>query len=324
MRYEDMRLSLGARPPRSAGGEGCCERADAAGQDAHTQCCTVRSPQHRLSWVFAPPATERQLPWLRTAAADVRNHGGGAVGRNTKCTCDTQPLLPSVRKALRTLNRGKICATCMIRGVCAAKRAPSWQDIHVVYPPTAICRAFRIHGAHILPKPAHFEYTAAICCHEGALSPSEAIFGIHRGKILPSSDTRERITSTYRHRQTPGNAFRGHVLPCPTARWRTAAAYRQQSHPSAAQGAVCSFPPYPARAHPQDAAVPSCGGGRRRDEGAGALMRTAYLGRRRGIGARRPLGARCIDVQPTVGVREPSAAGSQPAGAWSRLGRGTY
>ena len=136
---------------------------------------------------------------------------GGAVGRNAKCTCDTQLLLTSVRKALRTLNRGKICAPCMIRGACAAKRAPSWQDIHVVYPPTTICRAFRIHGTHILPKPAHFEYTAAICCHEGTLSPTEAIFRIHWGKILPSSDTWERITSTYRHRQTPGNAFRGHL-----------------------------------------------------------------------------------------------------------------
>ena len=136
---------------------------------------------------------------------------GGAVGRNAKCTCDTQLLLPSVRKALRTLNRGKICTSCMIRGVCAAKRAPSWQDIHVVYPPTAICRAFRIHGTHILPKPAHFEYTAAIYCHEGAPFPSEALFGMHRGKILPSSDTRERITSTYRHRQALGNAFRGHL-----------------------------------------------------------------------------------------------------------------
>ena len=145
------------------------------------------------------------------ATADVCNHGSGAVGRNTKCACDTQLLLPSVRKALRKLNRGKICAPCMIRGVCAAKRAPSWQDIHVVYPPTAICRTFRIHGAQILPKPAHFEYTAAIYCHEGAFFPSEAFFGIHRGKILPSSDTRERITSTYRHRQTPGNAFRGHL-----------------------------------------------------------------------------------------------------------------
>ena len=68
-----------------------------------------------------------------------------------------------------------------------------------------------MHGAHILPKPAHFEYTAAIYCHEGAPFPSEAFFGIHRGKILPSSDTRERITSTYRHRQALGNAFRGHL-----------------------------------------------------------------------------------------------------------------
>lgn len=134
---------------------------------------------------------------------------GGAVGRNTKCTCDTQLLLTSVRKALRTLNRGKIYAPCMIRGVCAAKRTPSWQDIHVVYPPTAICRAIWIHGTHILPKPAHFEYTAAIYCHEEAFFPSEAFFGVHRGKILPSSDTWERITSTYRHRQTPGNAFHG-------------------------------------------------------------------------------------------------------------------
>ena len=99
----------------------------------------------------------------------------------------------------------------MIRGVCAAKRAPSWQDLRAVCPPTAICGAFRMHGAHILPKPAHFEYTAAIYCHEGALFPSEAFFGIHRGKILPSSDTRERITSTYRHRQALGNAFRGHL-----------------------------------------------------------------------------------------------------------------
>ena len=218
MRHGNMRLSLGARPPKSAGGEGCCGRADAVGK---TRGAGGRMPRGRTRirtaallarrstdcHGFAPPATERLLPWLRTAAADVRNHGGGAVGRNTKCTCDTQLLLPSVRKALHT--EGKRSAPCMIRGVCAAKRAPSWQDLRAVCPPTAICGAFRMHGAHILPKPAHFEYTAAIYCHEGALFPSEAFFGIHRGKILPSSDTRERITSTYRHRQALGNAFRG-------------------------------------------------------------------------------------------------------------------
>ena len=236
----------------------------------------------------------------------ARSWGGGAVGRNAKCTCDTRLLLPSVRKALRKLNRGKICAPCMIRGVCAAKRVPSWQDIHVVYPPTAICRAFRIHGAHILPKPAHFEYTTAICCHEGALSPSEAIFGIHRGKILPSSDTRERITSTYRHRQTPGNAFRGHLavaerprvhcehtLLCAGLRGMHFAgmccharlpdgAPRQHIASKATlrlrKGQYARSrhtPPEPTRGMSR---LFHRGGGRRRDERAGTLARAAYWG----------------------------------------------
>ena len=157
---------------------------------------------------------------------------GGAVGRNAKRTCDTRLLLPSVRKALRTLNRGKICTPCMIRGVCAAKRVPSWQDIRAVYPPTAVCGAFRIHGAHTLPKPAHFEYTAAIYCHEGAFFPSEAFFGIHRGRILPPPGAWECISRAPCRRRTaesalrahvamrwpPGNTIRGHMPPCPTAR----------------------------------------------------------------------------------------------------------
>lgn len=40
------------------------------------------------------------------------------------------------------IEHGKIRVPCMIRGVRAVKRAPSWQDIRAVYPPTAICRAF--------------------------------------------------------------------------------------------------------------------------------------------------------------------------------------
>lgn len=153
-------------------------------------------------------------------AAPPRTNGDSARNTSTapykaRAVCEPRAPPHPTRKRSKRSNgaprNGKICAPCMIRGVCAAKRAPSWQDIHVVHPPTAICRAFRIHGTHILPKPAHFEYTAAIYCHEGALFPSEAIFGIHRGKILPSSDTRERITSTYRHRQALGNAFRGYL-----------------------------------------------------------------------------------------------------------------
>ena len=265
---------------------------------------------------------------------------GRAVGRNAKRTCDTQLLLPSVRKALRTLNRGKICTSCMIRGVCAAKRAPSWQDIHVVYPPTAICRAFRIHGTHILPKPAHFEYTAAIYCHEGALFPSEAFFGIHRGKILPSSDIRERITSTYRHRQALGNAFRGHLavaerprahcehtLLCAGLRGIQFAGICRHARPpdDAPRQHIASkatlrlhkeqharshrTPPEPIRemrrcpaAAVGAAAMKEPGHWRAQPTGGGAggvLMRAAHLGRRRSIGARHPLGARCIDARPT-------------------------
>ena len=101
---------------------------------------------------------------------------------------------------------GKIYAPCVIRGVRAAKSAPSWQDLRAVYPPTAICGAFRMHGAHILPKPAHFEYTAAICCHELAIFPSEATFGMRGAQNLSRIAARERISRAFCHRQAPGNA----------------------------------------------------------------------------------------------------------------------
>lgn len=54
-----------------------------------------------------------------------------------------------------------------------------------MYSRTSFCGAFRMHSAHILPKPAHFEYMAAISCHEGAFLPSEAPSGMHQGDILP-------------------------------------------------------------------------------------------------------------------------------------------
>ena len=98
----------------------------------------------------------------------------------------------------------------MIRGARAAKRAPSWQDIRAVYPPTAVCGAFRIHGAHILPKPARFGCMARESCHEASLFSSEAPFGMHGVKKLPRIAARERIRAQSCHRQAPGNAFRGH------------------------------------------------------------------------------------------------------------------
>ena len=105
---------------------------------------------------------------------------------------------------------GKSRAPCMIRGVSAAKRAPPWQDLRAMHSRKAICSAFRIHGARILPKPARFGCTAAICCQGGALFPSEAPSGMHEARKLPRMAARERTTAKSYHRQTPGNAFREH------------------------------------------------------------------------------------------------------------------
>lgn len=107
---------------------------------------------------------------------------------------------------------GKICAPCMIRGVRAAKRAPSWQDLRAVYPLTAVCGAFRIHGAHILPKPAHFGCMACESCQEGAIFPSEAPFGIHGVKKLPRIAARGRIAAKSCHGKAPGNASRENLV----------------------------------------------------------------------------------------------------------------
>ena len=106
----------------------------------------------------------------------------------------------------------------MIRGARAAKRVPSWQDLRAVYPPTAICGAFRMHGAHILPEPAHFGYTAAICCHELAIFPPEAAFGMHGAQNLPRIDARERTAAESCHGKTPGNAPRENIATASQAK----------------------------------------------------------------------------------------------------------
>ena len=136
-----------------------------------------------------------------------RHEGGAVIAGGSHC---------SAAQRLRALGRfgatadGKICAPCMIRGVRAAKRAPSWQDLRAVYPPTAICGAFRMHGAHILPKPARFRMHGAQNLPRSPPFSSKAPFGIHGVKKLPRIAARERIRAQSCHRQAPGNAFHGH------------------------------------------------------------------------------------------------------------------
>ena len=113
---------------------------------------------------------------------------------------------------------GKIRAPCMIRGACAAKRALSWQDLRAVHPPTAVCGAFRIHGAHILPKPAHFGCMARESCRELAVFPPEAAFGMHGAQNLPRIDARERTAAESCHGKTPGNAPRENIATASRAK----------------------------------------------------------------------------------------------------------
>ena len=122
----------------------------------------------------------------------------------------------------------------MIRGTRAAKSAPSWQDPRAVYPPTAVCGAFRMHGAHILPKPARFrmhgahilpgrgdfpvrdrfrdawgEKIATDCrpgTHRARILPLPVRPRTHYGAVLPPSNAEERISQAFCHRRAPGNA----------------------------------------------------------------------------------------------------------------------
>ena len=87
-----------------------------------------------------------------------------------------------------------------------------------MYPPTAICGAFRMHGAHILPKPAHFGCVARESCRELAIFPSEAAFGMHGAKKLPRIAARGRTAAESCHGKTPENAPREDIATASQAK----------------------------------------------------------------------------------------------------------
>lgn len=165
---------------------------------------------------------------------------------------------------------------------------------------------------------------------------------MHFAGTLPSPNGRERIASTHCYAPASGEynsrayaampdrpmTHRGSISPAKPPFGYARGSMLVPTVPRPSPSAGCGG------AQLRDAAVPSCGGGRRRDERAGALARAAYWGGHgRDIDARRLPGAReghrrapfagCGDALTCslLGARGPSAAGSQPAEAWSRLGR---
>ena len=136
------------------------------------------------------------------------SHKAGACASRMRCAGTPRPASPLTSPATPKRNTQEWQDSRVVhdsRGLCSEK-TPSWQDLRAVYSRKAICRAFRIHGARILPKSAHFGCMAAICCQEGALFPSEAPFGIHEAQNLPRIAARERTGAKYCHRQAPENA----------------------------------------------------------------------------------------------------------------------
>ena len=130
-------------------------------------------------------------------------------------------------------------------GARAAKRAPSWQDIRAVYPPTAICGAFRMHGAQILPEPARFRMHGARILPRTGDFPVRGRFwdawsaklatdcrpGTHRGGILPRQDPWERTAREYCHCQVRPRVHQGAILPPSDAGERISRAFCHRRAP---------------------------------------------------------------------------------------------
>ena len=210
-----------------------------AGRQATGWCWqrAVAVPRELLAVLAAQEATEALPPGCVSWAG--RSSSGSS-------RCSAAPGLRALGRFGATAD-GKICAPCMIRGVRAAKAAPSWQDLRAVYSQTAVCRAFRMHGVRILPERGDFPVRGHFRDAWSTKLATDCRPETHRGGILPRIDTRERTAQVYchcqsgqeriraqsRHRRTLGNAFRerfaigerpgthrARILPLPVARDR--------------------------------------------------------------------------------------------------------
>ena len=203
MRYEDMRLSLGARPPRSAGGEGCCERADAVGK---THAAGGRMPRGRTrirsAALFAHRSTAchglRHRPQsgsCRDRARLPQTYVTMGWGRRPQCEVHLRYPAPLAFRAQGLAN------------------AESWQDLHAVHDSRGPC-------SEKGPFPARYSrgvsprrrFAGLFGCMARISCQSQLILNTRRRYIAtkgPFSRPRPFLGYTgakYCHRQTPGNA----------------------------------------------------------------------------------------------------------------------
>ena len=149
------------------------------------------------------------LQWARQATGigrwrvSARRWGGHPCARAKPLKGDPAMQLlgqEPLRRGKSVRGRQDSCAVHDLRA-SDGESAPWRQDARAAHSPTALCGAFRMHGAHILPKLAVSEYMQAICCREPVFFPSEAPSGTHQGAILPWPAAWERTGSISCHGQ---------------------------------------------------------------------------------------------------------------------------
>ena len=124
-----MRLSLGARPPRSAGGEGCCGRADAVGK---THAAGGRMPRGRTRirtahCSLAAALTVMGLRHRPQSGSSVIEHG---------CRRRTQPRWWGRRPQYEVHLRYPAPLAFRSQGLANAE---SWQDLRDVHDSRGPC-----------------------------------------------------------------------------------------------------------------------------------------------------------------------------------------
>ena len=187
---------------------GACSCRNAAAPNAGVAArCSRTSQSWRRSRNATAPFSSSKGGFLQQASLFRALHRFSAKGRADGAGTG----VAGARAVWCHRRDGKIRAPCVIRGVSAAKRAPPWQDMRAMHSRTVLCSAFRMHGAHILPKPARFGCMAAICCQGRALFPSGDPSGMHEARKLPRKGVRECIGAISRHGKAPENASRENI-----------------------------------------------------------------------------------------------------------------
>ena len=252
-----MRLSLGAQSPRSAGGEGCCRRADTVGK---THAADGRMPQDRARIRTAHCSLAAALTVIglrhRPQSGSYRDRARlpqtyaimGGWGRRPQCEVHLRYPAPLAFRSQGLANaeswqdlrdvhdsrglrseKGPFLARYS-RGVSSNGDLQGFSDAWRAY--LAKASSFRMRGGDILPRRGPFPVRGLFWDTPGQNIAIVRHPGTHNVNTSPPPGAWECISRAPCRRRTaesalrahiamrrpPGNTIRGHMPPCPTAR----------------------------------------------------------------------------------------------------------